>query len=87
MNTCKTCQHWRNKQRELSFKESSGFCDHWDSDNENANPKVFVHNPYEVFAAGFLNDDGTVHDWQSELVTGPDFGCIHHSALSEGEQT
>ena len=63
-NTCNTCKHWRNAEKEFRDEVAGGFCN---------NKKITES--FDIRKRDWLvysyNEGGSF--W-----TGPDFGCIHH---------
>lgn len=76
MKTCKTCKHWdKNYKNPIGI----GYCTRakmfWDSTEWAGNGKGRVfkdHAKHELF---FVQD---ASDYQADLLTMPDFGCIQH---------
>lgn len=89
MNTCKTCKHWCNRQRELNYWETTGFCTNpalqftikdgrragvIDRENEKNRSNV-TGNPSHDFETGAL---GSIKPSRYSLATTDDFGCVLH---------
>ena len=65
MNTCKTCKWWG--------RAWEGCCDFIDTTH--ANQAAEVGKRFEIAVSA--DDDSGL---QTYLQTGPDFGCVHHTA-------
>jgi hypothetical protein len=66
MNTCGTCKYW--KANRFFPVENKGYCDKVD---------CIIENPLQDFYINVTVADD--HGLESGLVTGRDFGCIHHA--------
>jgi len=83
---CKNCEHWKSKQRELDYNSKYGFCDqnleygadgfeeNYDGDTKF---KLYLHNSFEKLDHTHLDSSGCFKQYNSELVTHREFGCIH----------
>lgn len=89
-STCKTCKHWHNKQRDLNYWKTTGFCLNgkfsFNSsrgrligvvDLLNQKDKIKVSgNPSHDFET--KSDNYVVNPSRYLLQTEEDFGCIFH---------
>ena len=76
---CKNCKHWQPKQRELDYDDKIGFCDqdrYYSNDSMDLKYQVYVHNAVEKVEHAFINENGTIKTYNSELCTNENFGCI-----------
>ena len=90
VNVCETCKHWKNQQAELEYSKFSGICTcyHWKFSSDN-NKDVKVLDRQNVDTVRHLGVQrfesqsnsvpfGAVEKSRYCLVTGDEFGCIHH---------
>ena len=84
MNTCKTCKCWREaKFRTESPPMSWGFC----SSGKMGACGMLITVPPKAEAVAYYNEacgvdelriDTRIEDGSGEILTGPEFGCVHH---------
>ena len=72
MNTCKTCKHW---SHHFDIKKGIADCDRLDCMNDEKAGTTFS---IEATA----HDDSGLQTW---LMTGENFGCIHHDTKATNE--
>lgn len=90
MSNCKTCIHWHNKQRELNYWHTTGFClcpalkftvangrmlGVIDRENEKDRVKVSGNPSHDVETMTVYH---AVYPSRYSIVTEEDFGCILH---------
>ena len=74
---CKNCESWQSKQRELDYDEKIGFCSQdMYFDNMDVKYHVYVHGAFEKVDSTYINENGTIKTYNSELCTNENFGCI-----------
>lgn len=73
MNTCDTCKHWKSHS-ELGYDPGYEWCREFGECSlmEEAGPKSIVE----------LDRLVLIPDYGESVLTGPKFGCLHHSPKS-----
>lgn len=76
MKNCKTCEMWKNKQRELDYSLEYGICEGLREYSDEPQIKIIPHEGLSI-AVGYLhlNSDVTIKEFEYELCTYKTFGC------------
>jgi len=86
-NTCKTCKHWKNEQRDLNYYDEIGFCINPKFKFETTNGRMVgifdTENKTNVIgnpAHDFESKSTNVNKSQYLLQTSVLFGCNYHKS-------